>query len=306
MEIYRDSTTGKVLLPAPPSIQPDDGIIDVRAVDAYGDLIYVFDEVSRTAAGFSVNLPWSLVREDKDFFVDWAFNYTEGNIQSQLNHRDLVSVITPLVPLAEVMQISGFDDVNDVVDLERQVRYAIQTYTGQNFGRCRASIRLRGKGDYTMPLPYPLLDITKATSAATGSLPFGSTSVGEGGWTLNFVEDRYYSIKSAPPEEAIDFYMSTGVLRAPSISRPYFRENEDYIVTGLWGFYDVPTEISTAAKMLIADYSCDESLWRDRYIDSIRAADWRFEFNKQAFAGTGNVQVDHILDSYRRMSMAVV
>ena len=309
MEIYRDSTTARVLLPAPAEVEPDGDTIDIKALSADGTLLHTFDTVIRVSNGFVVNLPWRLTRKEGEYFVDWDFTYVETDgVQQHLKHRTLVQVVTPILSLAEVKEISEFEEYTDIIDIERQVRYAIQSYTGQNFGRFDAQIALRGRGDYSLQLPYPLLQIGDVKSSVNG-FPFYASSlrVSEGGWALTLRDYEYYgSIKSAPPEEALDFYVSTGVIRAPSIHRPHFRENHDYVVRGEWGFYDVPGDVQQAARMLIADYSCDEALWRDRYIDSIRAADWRFEFNKQAFSGTGNVQVDHILDTYRRMSLAVI
>ncbi len=115
-------------------------------------------------------------------------------------------------------------------------------------------------------------------------------------------------IKSAPPEVVLDnYYSGAGPIMPPgSYRNVFFRDDVQYNITGLWGYHDVPEDVRQAARLLVADYSCDESLWRDRYINAIKAGDWRIDFNGEAFQGTGNVVADQILAAYRRTSLVIV
>jgi hypothetical protein len=298
MEVYRDSTTAQIVLNAPPFVVPEDDTVDVKVV-RNGEIIYTFEEVYRLSTGFAVTLPWSLVREDNEFFIDWYLDYREGGAVKSIADRIQVSVITPILPLTDVRRISGFDDDEDIRDLERKVRYTIQSYTGQNFGRYKTSMKVYNDEPHSLlSLPTPLLEVESISGTNSIVYP-GDVNIYEEGWALAFNRNAWYDVKS----DVIEF--SGGNIVAPSINgRGFF--GRFVTVTGTWGFYNVPDEVQEAARILVADYSCDESLWRERYLTSIRAADWRFDFSADAMTGTGNVVADQLLSEYRKKSMAVI
>lgn len=281
---------------------------DIFAV-AEGVAVHEFSTVTPTSTGFSVTIPWTLMRQDRDFNVEWSFSYMEDGTLHRVKEVTFVQVVTPLLSESEVAAIANLDlatQRDDVLNLERQVRYAVQTYTGQNFGRFRGIMRVPGNGNKTLALPAPLLEFTGLSYDGVLRSIHGLTIVNSG-WALSGGRVYIDSIKQAPPEWMLDNWDYTGVIRHPySYGQNYFYDGVEYTVAGVWGYNDVPSDVKQAARMLVDDYSCDESLWRDRYIDSVRAGDWRFEFNAQAFTGTGNVQADQILAGYRRATMVVV
>lgn len=292
MEVYRNSSNAQVMLPAPNSVFPVEDDIVVRAVRD-GEVVYTFTEVYRVNEGFSVVLPWSLVREDGEFFIEWEFDYLEGTTTEKVTSRTQVNVVTAVLPLSEVKRISAFEDDADVRDIERKVRYTIQSFTGQNFGKYKATYRVQNPRVGTLTLPAPLL--TLGTVNGYSIIPT-SVDIFNDGWAVTYGNGAY-NIK----QDLIEY--STGAIVVPGVGS--FSNNHVY-VNGTWGFYDVPDAVQEAARILISDYSCDESLWRERYITSIRAADWRFDFSAEATMGTGNVVADQLLSDYRKKSMAVI
>lgn len=311
MEVFRNQTDAVVTLPVPTGVTVSPGSsIDIVAVENGID-IYEFPTVAAVpGVGFQVTLPWFLTRHDRDFFIDWSFTHTEPNgTVYDIKDRSYVQVITPLLTLEETAALSKIDLATarqDVINLERQVRYAVQTYTGQNFGKFAGAMRVSGNGSTRLSLPAPLLEFTGL--AYDGVIrPIHGLEISNDGWVLSGGRVYIDSIKQAPPEWMLDNWDYTGVIRHPySYGHNYFYDGVEYTVQGVWGYHDVPGDVRQAARILTDDYSCDESLWRDRYIDSVRAGDWRFEFNAQAFTGTGNVQADQILAGYRRATMVVV
>lgn len=299
MEIYRNSVSPRVTLTVPDNIVPIGDTVDIKAVDNMGETLHVFEEVIRTNDGFAVELPWSLTREDDEFFIDWNFQYNEGLVVQSVHETSQVQIVSAILPYEEVARITGWTDPLEINDLERRVRYSIQTYTATTFGRFRGTIPVQGSDDSKLTLPLPLLELES---------PTGLTIYG-GGTILGSAAQVYDGgIKSAPPDYVLDQYYTSGVpIKAPGyFSRFHFRDDVMYNIKGLWGYHDIPGDVRQAARLLIADYACDESLWRDRYVNAIKAGDWRIDFNAAAFTGTGNVSADQILAQYRRLNMAAI
>ena len=57
-------------------------------------------------------------------------------------------------------------------------------------------------------------------------------------------------------------------------------------------------QVKEAAKLLVNDYACAEQTYRDRYLTSMTAADWRIQFHSGAFLKTGNVRADQLLRDF--------
>ena len=308
MEIYRNVRQPAVL-EIPPEINAA-GKVDIFAVEN-GRRIYEFTTVARTNRGYEVTLPWTLVRQDRDFHIEWGFDYVEGGVTQRINEKTFVEVVTPLLPLVEVARIAGYDTTTtqgnlDTLDLERRIRYGVQTYTGQNFGKFAGLMQVSGNGSNKLNLPAPLLNFTGVAFDGVLRINHGMTLINNG-WALSSGNIYIDNIKQAPPEWMLDQFSANGKIYAPMLyGHSRFVDGTEYRIEGVWGYDDVPGDVRQAARLLAQDYSCDESLWRERYIDSVRAGDWRFEFNAQAFTGTGNVQVDQILAGYRRATMVVV
>jgi hypothetical protein len=310
MEIYRNDANPLVAVEVPAAVKATVTAIDVFAFEN-GRKIHEFNAVAATPTGYTVLLPWSLSRQDRDLVVKWEITYTDAGVPTVATDQTAVSIITPLLPLEEVARIAGYDLTTaegrtDTLDLERRVRYAVQTHTGQNFGKFAGVMQVSGNGSNKLNLPAPLLEF-RGFSFDNIVRSNHSVKLINNGWALASGNVYIDNIKQAPPEWMLDRFDYTGKIYAPMLYGHHrFNDGVEYTIEGTWGYNDVPGDVKQAARLLVQDYSCDESLWRERYIDSVRAGDWRFEFNAAAFAGTGNVQADQILSGYRRATMVVV
>jgi hypothetical protein len=85
-----------------------------------------------------------------------------------------------------------------------------------------------------------------------------------------------------------------------------WKDNVWYTITGDWGYEDVPTNVKEAMLILIEDAICPDSEYRDRYIDSVKTADYQYMYTSNAFRGTGSVIADQLLEPFRRPSLAVI
>jgi hypothetical protein len=62
----------------------------------------------------------------------------------------------------------------------------------------------------------------------------------------------------------------------------------------------VPSDIVRAATLLIDDIKCGRNDYYQRYISAYNTDQFRLQFDKRVFEGTGNIVVDKILSKYAK------
>jgi hypothetical protein len=72
----------------------------------------------------------------------------------------------------------------------------------------------------------------------------------------------------------------------------------DYRITVEHGYTTVPSDIVRATEMLIHDLECGKLDYYKRFISSYNTDQYRIQFDKGLFEGTGNIIVDKILSKY--------
>jgi hypothetical protein len=72
----------------------------------------------------------------------------------------------------------------------------------------------------------------------------------------------------------------------------------DYRVTVEHGYTTVPSDIVRATEMLVHDIECGKLDYYKRFISSYNTDQFRIQFDKGLFEGTGNIIVDKILSKY--------
>jgi hypothetical protein len=179
--------------------------------------------------------------------------------------------------------------------LEKNVRGIIEQVTGQRFNYEYDVLEFKGSGGAVVSLPKRLVSASGLYDPS-GGLALTYVRAGNDGWTLTARRETTW----------IDSMSSTNPIRNPFKTWGKFNEGTMYRIAGYFGYESIPEDVALCARLLAEDYGCDESVWRDRYIANIRAADWRFEFGAGAFRGTGNVKVDQILQKYTLNRMAIL
>lgn len=79
-----------------------------------------------------------------------------------------------------------------------------------------------------------------------------------------------------------------------------FPKGWDYRITLEVGYHKVPSDIKRATELLIHDIECGKLDYYKRYIGSYNTDQFRVQFDKAVFEGTGNLIVDKILEKYRK------
>lgn len=233
-----------------------------------------------------VTLPYQ--NEEVDIDVVWTFSV---NNSTNFTKSEKIDIVTPLLTIREVRaQITDIDE-KEATDLEAAVRHIINAHTGQAFGLKEGVARIKGTGTRALALPAKL----KRLNTINGAELSTNYDITGDGWYLSFYP------WGIPPVRA-DYYglhrARGGVIHNPNHVNIGEFGSWTYEVQGLWGWDDVPAAVREAAKLLINDYSCLDAAYRDRYLVSMTAADWRIQFASGAYLKTGNVRADQLLSDY--------
>jgi hypothetical protein len=74
----------------------------------------------------------------------------------------------------------------------------------------------------------------------------------------------------------------------------------DYKIILEVGYNKVPSDIKKATELLVHDIDCGKLDYYKRYIGSYNTDQFRIQFDKSVFSGTGNLIVDKILSKYEK------
>lgn len=291
MSVYRDTTSEVVFE------HPYEGELNAAV---YRDGILVKGPVP-TVPGpgrFVLPLTYNDTQFDGRLDIEWTSS------DETFRRTTSVEIITPLVSLSDLRTV--FPDTNwgdgELRELEEQVRVFIESYTGQTFGYQIGSHSVTGTGEKKIALPKRLIRMETVQGG-----PAGYFTVANNGWYLYVGNKNYLTTKEMPPEEfENNTTMTQGVIYVPDTYWKKFRAGVTYTITGEWGYYSVPDDVRQAALLLANDYGSGEGLYRDRYLDAMKAGDWTLTFNPGAFRGTGNVRADQLLEPYRRQGMVII
>jgi hypothetical protein len=245
--------------------------------------------VTKTGSTYSVTLPYLF--DESDIDILWTFSGVTGFSESvdQMQHLE---VATPLLPISKVKEFLETTSDEEAVQAESAVRHIINAHCGQTFGRFVGAKSVMGDGSNALQLPAKLTELTDID----GITNLTWYEVSGGGYYI-----LLYPL-GAPPVKADyhGYHMHVGgVIHNPyNVKSGTWRSGVTYSVNGVWGWNVVPAAVQEAAWLLLNDYSCADSQYRDRYLTSMTAADWRIQFNERAFIKTGNVRADQLLNDY--------
>lgn len=289
--IYTNNANRKVTLNVP--VVPIDGTVDIEVYEQ-GLIVHTVQTVALDVdSNLFFNLPFSLTHTDKELEVNWVFNYNEAGSIYEYNNRVQVNVVTPILPLVDIRKIVGDQFSEDeMYDIEKAVRNIIQSHTGQFFGKFIGKKTVSGSGESNLRLPGRLMKLT----SINGNIYWNQMLALRGaGW---FLQNKAHGI----PSIRADFdgwHENPWTSTVPiGINMFNFIEHAEYEINGVWGWNSVPEAVQEAAKLLINDYACGDNNYRDRFLTSMTAADWRLQFHEGAFSNTGNVRANQLLAEY--------
>jgi len=279
-EIYVDTSERLSLVINSLGIKTDaDGQVNVSLTEA-GSTTPIFTSIAikdgSTPGTYYFDVPQNLVKLEIVIKVVWSF--TLKGIASQ--KTEILSVVTPYVYPYEFIEHNPSTTltVPEITDLERTARAIVNAFTGQKFGQRKETVRLYPGSTGALEIRGAIVRVNSVTS-------YGNNNVG----------------LIMPFSVVVPSLADTWEIKLERTNRASY-----YMVEAIFGYDFVPFEVALATRMLMGDMSCDDSVYRRRGIQAVRAADWRLDFHDIAFRGTGNVDVDLLLSEYRFRGMVII
>ena len=233
------------------------------------------------------------LQNDGTLRVTWTFTIPGAGSYTE---EQVYDVVTPILPISEIKEIIESDSDEDAITIEKATRNIIKAHCGQDFGKYVGQISVSGSGEPNLRLPRRIISITSINGATTMN---NTVAVRGNGWYLMSKNRGVPSIRADFDGWHENPYTSEVPIFAPYASQYYsFTRNREFVIDGVWGWESVPASVTEAAKLLVNDYACGDSIYRDRYVASLTAADWKLQFNDGAFVDTGNVRANQLLAEY--------
>lgn len=237
---------------------------------------------------WSAIVSFGLTNNDGEVKVVWTFTIDNEPITK----TDFLDVVTPYVNIKEAREELDIpSDVSDatIMRAERKARRIIDRFCGQSFGLITETRYIRGNGTSFVRLPGRLVSVDTATDSTSTTIPLTGYQVRNDGWSMKRVWD--YAVDDSP------YY--TNPIHVPWGPAPLeFQRGYEWAIKGKWGWERVPPAVHDAALLIIEQELCPQAIYRERYVKTMTAADWRIEVDPMSWHGTGNAVADQILVDY--------
>lgn len=257
------------------------------------------------AGTYYIVIPIEYCRRNRKFKIVWSYTVS-GNSASHTYYTD---VVTPYANLSDV-----WDDLNfgtdssdpdyktyhEVQMAEKYARKLIETFTAQFFYSYDDTQIVYGYGADILPLPFRILeihelyenDVLLVDNINEISNWIYTPQISESGFGIrvnrqNFRDNTVYTANGLVPPSIND------------VNYQYaFKKDSRYAVQGRFGWSSVPDNVEEACIILIKQFFEKDTAWRNKYVKSISAFDWQFEYMEDAHRGTGNLYADQLLLPY--------
>lgn len=245
--------------------------------------------------------------------IPYAASHTEGPVEVELSFILLgqtyvktlhVDVVTPYLELHEVKKIAPTFTDEECIELEAAARHVINAHTGQSFGYFEGTVTVMGNSDAALPMPSHTLRIDRIDEGPfvkfdrTVGLP--DNYLGKGAWEITgtgwFLKRPSWSTDTWDGEWTS--YSSDPIQHPDAYDAHSFMNDVTYTIKGAFGYEEVPVPVKQATELLVNDIGCADREYRERYLESIKSADWRIQFNSGAFRRTGNARADKLLSPF--------
>lgn len=272
-----------VIYTIPANIVDEDVTVTVTDLADLSISTLEFNELS-TGDTVTINLPG---RYDSDYRVEVLI---DGDIISDTTYEIVRPYVNPTTKGDTASDISAYADNEGIA------RAIIDSIVGEGFYYKKKVLNFTGTGSDYLPIWD---DVKKVLTVYENN---------------KLVTDRQYEVtsdKTAIVEKSTDNInrAESAPLVLPSASSDSldpqfiyrgFGKTWDYRITVEYGHTSVPSDIVKATEMLVHDIECGKLDYYKRFISSYNTDQYRIQFDKGLFEGTGNILVDKILSKYTK------
>ena len=240
-------------------------------------------------------LPLAQVQYDRQFFIKFYDTEHEHTL-----YESNLDIVRPYVNPAELGTTAS--EIEEYKTYELLARSIIDTVVDDGFYNHKQVIQAVGQGSDYFPLwvaCYKVLRVyennvlvfdvdTPEENIYNYVITLDNTAI------QRVVVDPYNRSEVAPANLPV----ARGDLGYYGYQTVAFPQGYDYTMIVDTGYKAVPPDVEKAAKILISDIKCGKLDYYQRFITAYNTDQYRIQFDKSMFAGTGNLIVDKILDKY--------
>ena len=239
-----------------------------------------------------------------------VWSYSLGGVEAQ--EISFYSVETVYASVDDIIDFLGYGstpseinyhDIKEIQSAEKLARTIIDGYTGQKFITYYGSQEIMGIGADAIELTERILTIDQFFE--NDQLMIDNTQ--------NPVYNIFgYSLVTTPTKFGVRLYNPEWDISYEGGYDPTvlyygrFRDQSRYKFVGQMGYSYVPGDIKMAAILLVNDILSNDYNWRVKYLSKVNLSEISFQMADGAFNGTGNVNVDNILDQYRHVNIVII
>ena len=242
-----------------------------------------FDELS-TGDTVTINLPG---RYDSEYRVEVII---DKDIISDTTYEIVRPYVNPTTKGETASEISAY------ADNEELARAIIDSIVGEGFYYKKKVLNFTGTGSDYLPIwddvkkVLTVYENNKLVTDRTYEVTSDKTAIVEKSTdNINRAESAPLVLPSASSDSLDPQFIYRG-----------FGKTWDYRITVEYGHTSVPSDIVKATEMLVHDIECGKLDYYKRFISSYNTDQYRIQFDKGLFEGTGNILVDKILSKYTK------
>lgn len=227
----------------------------------------------------------------------YQFNFSSFNLRSNGIYKikweyiisgksyteyDSVKVYTPYAYASDFFDqypyLNNVNNTNNFDRVEEKVRNIINTFCGQSFESFYdLYLVIDGSNKRTLSLPCKIQALNTVTATITDNLGNATT-------------DETDNIEISPDSDwFIRWILTSGK----------FRTYATYTITGDWGWFYVPQNVTQAAELLIAEQFNDDNAYRNHGVTDLYMDTHRMRIDEKiTFNSTGIIDADVLLMDY--------
>lgn len=242
-------------------------------------------------------LPIEKVQFDRRFLI--RFYDTE---HEHILYEENLDVIRPYINPASLATTAS--DISEYKMLELVARSIIDSQIIDGFYNEKHIVQTVGLGTDYFPVWEDLNRVLKVYENNVLVYDVNDSTVGDYDYIVTLdnsaiqrIESDTYNRAEAKP---IMLPVSPGNIAFYGYAAAAFPEGFDYTFVLDIGYKTVPADIEYATKVLIEDLKCGKLDYYKRYVTNYNTDQFRIQFDKALFDGTGNMIVDKILQKYQK------
>ena len=284
---YPITTTWNLPIPNYEYIQYVEDLVDHSVVET---------NVTSDANGVvTYELPLEKVQYDRKFYIKF---YDSEHIHTL--YEENLDIIRPYVNANKLGTTAT--EIAEYRMLELVSRAVIDTIIPNGFYNHKQIIQTTGQGTDYFPLWYDTNKILKVYENNKLVYDVETPEDNEYSFVITLdnsavqrvIADPYNRSESAPP----NLPSSRGDLGYYGFQSVGFPSGYDYTFIVDTGFKTIPTDVAYATQTLMEDIKCGKLDYYNRFVTSYNTDQFKIQFDKSMFGGTGNLLVDKILDKY--------